>query len=72
MNKQHREIVTKIVKEFSPRVTVHCDEYHGHSAFTDCLTASDPKDLSMAILYAYIQELEYELDKIRKIVQSED
>jgi len=68
MKSQYVDLIKKIFEDAKSRVSIHCDEYHSHSALQGCLSGQE-HDINICKLCEIIKILEYRLDKIKKIIE---
>ena len=61
--------VKEIFKEYKEKVSVSCDEMHGHSARRGCLSG-DPKDVLICQLCEIVFYLESAMDATKKEIDN--
>ncbi len=71
MEHKYSDLVKGIFEVANDKVTVHCNEYHAHSALQDCLAGRE-EDIIICKLCEVIRRLEYRLDGVVKVAKGEN
>ena len=62
--------IEKIYEKHVAKVKICCNEYHSHSALTDCLSGPE-ESVEICKLWEYISALENRLNHITSLASSE-
>ena len=62
--------IEEMYQQAKKDVSVHCDEYHVHTALDGCLSG-DPHAINVCKLYEHIQELHITIKKIYRTIEDD-